>query len=86
MRNETELSYHSDLVIVDLIFLVSLETDIIFNSVESTHWKFKNLNVNNAKIDNLYWLRTIFHTDVSPKILIREDTDKDSFLISTPAM
>ena len=30
-------------------------------------------------------MRTIFHTDVSPKILIREDTDKDSFLISTPA-
>ena len=66
MRNETELPYHSDLVIVDLIFHVSLETDIIFNSLESTHWK-KNLNVNNAKIDNLYWLRTIFRTDVSPK-------------------
>ena len=29
-------------------------------------------------------MRTIFCTDLSPKILIREDTDKDCFLNSTP--
>ena len=73
-------------VVATLFSFVSLETDIIFDLVELklTHWKFKKLNVNNAKIDNLCWLRTIFHTDVSPKILIREDADKDSFQISNP--
>ena len=29
--------------------------------------------------------RRPFHSDVSPKILIREDTDNNSFLISNPA-
>ena len=32
-----------------------------------------------------YCLRTIFCTDISSKILIREDSNKDCFLISTPA-